>query len=41
MYIYIYVTITKGVMDFGVGVTWKKEMENYVNLEFIYEKEKK
>ena len=27
-------------MDFGMGVTWKKEMENYVNLEFIYEKEK-
>lgn len=27
-------------MDFGVGVTWKKEMENYVNIEFMSEKEK-
>lgn len=27
-------------MDFGVGVTWKKEIENYVNIEFMYEKEK-
>lgn len=27
-------------MDFEVGVTWKKERENYVNIELMYEKEK-